>query len=257
MMGRLADKTALITGAASGIGRATAVLFAREGAKVVVTDIDVCGAAGTVEAIVAEGGTAVAIALDVTSESNWPSAIDMVLTTWGRLDVLVNNAGISHERPLVETTLDHWRRVMAVNLDGVFLGMAAAINAMRRANGGSIVNVSSMSGVKAAPGAAAYCASKAGVIMLTKAAALECRDANWPIRVNCVVPGGVKTPIWEFTTLWPAIATCDEWNAPVTAVPGRRFAEPGEIAQAILFLASDESSYVTAAALPVDGGGTA
>jgi NAD(P)-dependent dehydrogenase (short-subunit alcohol dehydrogenase family) len=256
-MARLARKVALVTGAASGIGRATAIVLAREGANVAVTDIDICGAASTVEAIITEGGSAIPLALDVTSEPAWQSAIDTAIAVWGQLDILVNNAGISHERSITETTLDQWRRVLAVNLDGVFLGTAAAIRAMSRGRGGSIINVSSLSGAKAAPGAAAYCASKAGVIMLTKTAALECAGANPPISVNCILPGGVKTPMWESTTLWPAIAETDEWQATVGLPPSKRFAQPEEIAQAILFLASNESSYITAAALPIDAGASA
>lgn len=255
--GRLCDKIALITGAASGIGRETALLFAREGAKVAASDVNEKGVDETARAIDAAGGSSVSILLDVTSEAAWKAAMHAVEDAWGAPNILVNCAGITADAPLTELTLAQWRRVMATNLDGTFLGTAAAIKAMSPRGRGSIINVSSVSGMKASPGASAYCASKAAVIQLSKTAALECARANTTIRVNCVVPGGVKTPMWETTPMWPQIASTDAWEASIHTTPLHRFAHPLEIAQAILFLASDESSFITGTALVVDGGYTA
>ena len=255
--GRVAGKAALVAGGASGIGRAAALLLAREGAKVAVADLDQAGAAETATQIRAAGGVALARRLDVTAEADWQAACDTVEQTWGGLHVLVNSAGITFVRPVEEMTLEEWRRVLAVNLDGVFLGTRAGVRAMRRGGRGSIINVASASGIKAAAGASAYCASKAGVIMLTRTVALECIQRNENIRVNAVAPGGVKTPLWRQTPLWEEVSASEAWNAPPGTSPGKRFAEPEEVAQVILFLASDESSFITAAALAVDGGYTA
>ncbi len=255
--GRLAGKAAIVTGAASGIGRSTALLFAREGAKVAVCDIDAEGAEEVASEIRKSRREGMALALDVTDEKAWASCIEKVQSVWGRLDILVNSAGIADEAPLTRLTTAQWRRVLSVNLEGTFLGIASAMRAMKATGRGSIVNVSSLSGVKASAGAAAYCASKAGVIQLTRVAALECANDGHNIRVNCVTPGGVKTPMWEKTPLWPGISTCEEWTAPADAPPLKRFAEPIEVARAILFLASDESSYVSGAALALDGGASA
>jgi 3(or 17)beta-hydroxysteroid dehydrogenase len=257
MTDRFAGRVAFITGAASGIGRATALLIARQGARVVAADIDEAGLAETVEAITAGGGTAIGRALDVTSESSWVAAMEAAERLWERLDVLVNCAGITLVRSVAEMSTDEWRRVLAVNLDGVFLGTRAGILAMRRSGGGSIVNVASASGIKAAATASAYCASKAGVIMFTKAAALECAQDGLRIRINAVAPGGVKTPMWDKTEESAAIMGTEAWKAAADAPIGRRFADPDEVARVILFLASDEASYVTAAVLPIDAGYTA
>lgn len=260
--GRLANKTALITGAASGIGKATAILLAREGAKVAVADIDGNGAQNTASEIVLLGGMAVAYSLDVTSDDDWQRVIDDLLKKWGRLDILVNNAGISFAKPLVEMSLAEWRKVFAVNLDGVFLGTKHGTIAMRKGGGGSIINVASASGIKAGPGASAYCASKAAVRMLSKVAALECAQNGDNIRVNTILPGGVMTPMWESMEFWQEMKAQTgnaeaSWQALSQDVPLKRFAKPDEIAAAILYLASDESAFVTAAELVIDGGYTA
>jgi 3(or 17)beta-hydroxysteroid dehydrogenase len=255
--GRVAGKVALVTGAASGIGAATARLLAREGAKVAAADLDEPGAARTVDVITAAGGTALACRLDVTAEADWQAATGLVERAWGLLDVLVNCAGIAFVRPVADMTLVEWRRVLAVNLDGVFLGTQAGIRAMRTRKRGSIVNVASASGLKAAPGGSAYCASKAAVIHFSRTAALECRDNDKSIRINCVAPGGVKTPMWDKVSGMSEITKSEAWNAPPDTAPGKRFAEADEIARCILFLASDEASYVTGAVLAVDGGYTA
>ncbi len=260
--GRVARKVALVTGAASGIGQATALLLAHEGATVAVTDIRESGAHKVAKKIVDDGGKALAISLDVTSESAWQNAMQLVLASHGRLDIAVNNAGLSAAAPVTETTLTEWRRLMAVNLDGVFLGTKYAILAMRRGSGGSIVNVSSASGIKASAGASAYCTSKAAVIQFSKTVALECAQRNDNIRVNTILPAGVMTPLWEEMDFWKNLVTEHgsteaAWRALAQSTPLKRFARPEEIARGILFLASEESSYMTGSELVLDGGYTA
>jgi NAD(P)-dependent dehydrogenase (short-subunit alcohol dehydrogenase family) len=252
--GRVAGKAALVTGGASGIGRAAALLLARDGAAVAVADVNEAGAASVAQEL---GRGAIPLRLDVTSEADWQAAVDGVVKAFGRLDVLVNSAGVAFTGMITDATLAEWRRVMAVNLDGVFLGTRAALRLMVPQGAGSVVNVASASGVKATPGGSAYGASKAAVIHFTRSAAMEAAQAGTCVRVNAVAPGGVKTPLWQTIPLGQQIMTSEEWAAPRTAPPHKRFAEPDEVAQAILFLASDESSYVTAACLAVDGGYTA
>jgi len=258
-MERIRGKAALVTGAASGIGRATAVLFAREGGRVLLTDVDASGE--TVgESIRWEGGEARFLRHDVTDESSWAGAVRGAVEAFGRLDILVNNAGISLAKPLGEMTLADWRRLMAVNLDGVFLGTREAVRAMRRTGGGAIVNVSSASGLVGSPTASAYCASKGGVRLFTKAVALEV--AGDGIRVNSVHPGGVKTPIWAKADFWPGLVAQSgsedaAFQALAGAAPLGRLADPEEIAEAILYLASDASKFVTGSELVIDGGYTA
>jgi NAD(P)-dependent dehydrogenase (short-subunit alcohol dehydrogenase family) len=195
----------LVTGAASGIGSATARLLADEGAAVVLTDIAAEAGQQVAEEISRSGGKAVFLALDVTDEAAWEAVTDRILHDFASFDVAVNNAGIAASRPVAEMTLAEWRRVLQINLDGVFLGTRHAIRAMQRGSSGSIINVASASGIKASAGASAYCASKAAVRMLSKTAALECIAAGWKIRVNVVSPGGVKTPIWEKMEFWPRL----------------------------------------------------
>lgn len=254
---RFAGQVALVTGAASGIGQATAVLLAEEGARVLVADIDEARMAETVARITRAGGVASARPLDVMSESAWDAAIDDVTKRWGPLHVLVNSAGIALVCGVADMTLDQWRRVLSINLDGVFLGTRAGIRAMRGSGGGSIVNVSSASGLKAAAASSAYCASKAAVIHFSKSAALECANDGSGIRINVVAPGGVKTPLWSKTEGAAAIVESEIWQASAAAPLGKRFAEPVEIASCIAFLASAEASYVTGAVLPIDAGYTA
>ena len=258
--GRVAGKFALVAGGASGIGRSVAVLLAAEGAAVAVADRDETGARETAARIAAAGGVAQAHPLDVTSEEAWRTTTDALLAAAGRLDVLVNAAGVSYAQPIADMPLAEWRRVLAVNLDGVFLGTQAALRAMRPRKQGSVVNIASAAGIKAIPGAAAYCTSKAGVVMLSRAAALEAAADG--VRVNCVLPGGVKTPLWRQMAFWPEfVAQHGNEDAAFAAlgqnVPLKRYAEPDEVARAILYLASDESAYVTGAELVIDGGYTA
>ena len=257
---RLQGKTALITGAGSGIGQATATLFAAEGARVAVTDLDGGQADAVATRIREECGECFARVLDVRVEADWAAAIAELTDRWGGLNVLVANAGVSFARPIWEMSLEEWRSVHAVNLDGVFLGTKHAIRAMKaQGRGGSIVIVSSASGVKASAGASAYCSSKAGVRQFAKAVALECAPDG--IRVNTVVPAGVVTAMWErmpfFDELRRERGDAAAWQSLAASTPLARFARPAEIAAGILFLSSDDASYMTGSDLVIDGGYTA
>ena len=252
--GRFAGRVALVTGAGSGIGRATALRLAREGGLVYCADLNETAARAVAEEAGAESAH---IKLDVTDEPSWEAAISVILARCSRLDLLVNSAGISAGAPLPDMTFAEWRRVLSVNLDGAFLATKHALRAMR-STGGSIVHVSSASGIKPAAGAAAYSAGKAGVCMLAKTAARECRDNGWPVRVNTVCPAGVKTPLWTsmpfFQELTRRTGSEEAAFATLAAGPGGPFAEPGEIVGAILFLCSDEARFITGTDLLVDGG---
>jgi NAD(P)-dependent dehydrogenase (short-subunit alcohol dehydrogenase family) len=251
---RFKGRAALVTGAASGIGRAAALRLAAEGAAVLCADVNEEGAASTA----AEAGPAAQAArLDVTVEADWEAAVRRVEEVAGRLDLLVNSAGVSAGAPLPEMALSDWRRVLAINLDGAFLGTKHAIRAMRK-DGGSVIHIASASGIRAAPGAAAYSVSKAGLGMLVKAAAKECRDAAIGVRVNAICPGGVKTPMWStmpfFRELVERLGSEEAAYDSMSSGPGDRFAEPEDVVSAILFLASDEARFITGVELLVDGG---
>jgi 3(or 17)beta-hydroxysteroid dehydrogenase len=260
----LAGHAALVSGAASGIGRATAQALAAEGARVLLADRNLAEAEEAAEAIRAAGGEARAQPLEVTSEEGWETAVGELLRRWGRLDVAVLAAGISHASPLVDTEFADWRRLFSVNLDGCFLGLRAAARAMRGVASaerqGRIVLVSSASGKKATPGAAAYAASKAAVSMLARSAALELAPEH--VRVNAVLPGGVRTPLWEGMTFFQELVRSEgglegAWRALEAQAPGpgqRRLAAPEEIALGILYLVSDASTFVTGVELAMDGG---
>ena len=247
---RLAGKVAIVTGGASGIGESTSRVFVREGAKVVIGDID--EARGN--ALASElGDDAVFQALDVTSESAWDAAVGAATSRWGRLDVVVNNAGMSGAkgRPVVEdVVLDDWNDVFAVNSTGVMLGTRAGIAEMRKAGGGSIINVSSIFGIVGSRAGAAYHASKGAARTFSKAAAVQYAKDN--IRVNSVHPGFTDTPMTVDIHSDPEI---HEFRVGMT--PMGRLGKPEDIANGILYLASDESSWVTGIELVIDGGETA
>ncbi|MBX7218845.1 MAG: SDR family oxidoreductase [Blastocatellia bacterium] len=257
------QQSVLVTGAASGIGQATALAFGQAGALVWCADLRLEKVEETARHIATSGGTGHAIQLDVTAETDWEKAVEAIFQASGRLDVLVNSAGISHAAPIAEMPLEDWRRVLAINLDGTFLGTKHAVRAMRQAGGsGAIINISSASGLKAAPGASAYCASKAAVIMFSQAVAKECIAHGDRIRVNCICPAGVKTPMWESMPFFQELVTQSGSVAGAYAMLAKdalegRFAEAAEIAQAALYLASDAAKYVTGTELVVDGGFTA
>ena len=251
-MGRLQDKIALITGGASGIGRAAAHLFAEEGATVVIADRDEAAAQAAATAI---GGRASFQRLDVTAEDRWIAVTDALVRDRGRLDILINSAGVSLLKDIEATTLDEWRVLMAVNLDGTFLGCKHAVRVMKE-RGGSIVNMSSVAGLIGSGFLAAYCASKGGVRLLTKAVALHCARKGYNIRCNSVHPSFADTPMLE--GMVAAARNPDKLAASFTAAaPLGRLAQPIEVARTILFLASDESVFTTGAELVVDGGLTA
>lgn len=257
-MARLSGKVALVTGAASGLGAATARRLARDGAAVLLTDRDL-GGEDVAGSIAAAGGQAAFRLHDVTSHSDWAAAVEHAVADFGRLDILVNNAGVAGGRhDLMDHSYDAWRQILSVNLDGVFLGLRHAGPRIAASNadggGGSIINLSSILGKVGMAGAAAYCASKGGVALLTKAAALEWAPLG--IRVNSVHPGFIDTPMVS-----GALADREDGNemrvALIAAHPLGRFGMPREIGDVIAFLASDEASFITGAELVVDGGYTA
>ena len=245
---RLAGKVALVSGAASGMGQSEATIFAREGAKVVVADILEMEGKQVADKIAAGGGQARFVKLDVTSEAEWDAAVKAAVDAFGKLDVLVNNAGISgtYDQDMLSSAA--WDKVMAVNATGVFLGMRAAIPLMKKAGGGAIVNISSISGFVGQDGVhMAYNASKGAVRIMTKTAAVQL--AGDGIRVNSVHPGFMPPMRTSKTSADPT------WRAKMLgAVPMKREGRVEEVAHAVLFLASDEASYITGTELVVDGG---
>lgn len=252
MSGRLSGKVALITGAASGIGLATARRFAQEDATVILADRDAAGLAAALAGLQAGGDRHLAMALDVTLEAAWIAVMKDIRSRCGRLDILVNNAGFGRFRSIADTTLDEWRATLAVNLDSVFLGTKHALPLLAEGGRGAIVNMSSMRGLVAGPNSGAYSAAKAGVRLFSKVTALECAAAGNGVRVNSVHPGHVETPLTAAAYANPEIAR--EFLA---HTPLGRFAQPREIADLILFLASDEASYMTGSEVTIDGGVTA
>jgi NAD(P)-dependent dehydrogenase (short-subunit alcohol dehydrogenase family) len=249
---RLDEKVVIITGAKSGIGLATAVRFAREGAKVVVADVS--DASQQVDEIVQHGGEARFIDVDVSVESQVAALIERTTAAFGHVDILVNNAGIELAKTVPQTTEPEWTRLMDINLKGVFLCCKAAIPAMQRSSGGVIVNVASELGLVGGSDIAAYAASKGGVVQLTKAMAIDhCRDG---IRVNCIAPGPVSTPLLN-QIIESSPNPQEERQSIIRKTLLKRLARPEEIANVIVFVASDEASYMTGAVVSVDGGWTA
>ena len=255
-MKRVKGKVALVTGGAMGIGEACARLLATEGAAVAVTDVNVERGSTIAEQINCGGGAAMFIEHDVGDESAWRRAIEATLQKFGRLDVVVNNAGLGIGGDVEHATLDDWRRLMRVNLDGVFLGTKYGVQTLRRFGGGSIVNLSSIEGLVGDPNLAAYNSSKGGVRLLTKSAALYCAKAGYKIRVNSVHPGYIWTPMVE--NYLRAAGDVEGGRRQLDALhPLGHVGEPNDIAYGVLYLASDESKFVTGTELVIDGGYTA
>lgn len=243
------EKVALVTGGGSGLGRACSQLLAGRGARVVVADVDDEGGAATVAECEAAGGEATYVRTDVTKEAEVAAAVAAAVEGWGRLDVAINNAGINGPtKPVADYTLEEWNAVMAVNLNGIFLGLRHEVPQMLRQGGGAIVNTSSGAGLVGFALLPAYVASKHAVLGLTKAAALAYVQAG--VRVNAVCPGSTRTPLLEgFMAQSPEIERAMEQSAPIG-----RLARPEEIAEAMVWLCSDAASFVVGHALSVDGG---
>ena len=248
---RLEGKVAIISGGARGMGAAEAKLFAREGAKVIICDVLEDEGRQTEAEINEVGGDAVFVKLDVTSQDEWENAVNTAIERFGKLDILVNNAGIIVQSTIEDMTVELWDKVMDVNAKGVFLGTKTAIPHMKEVGGGSIVNISSISGIVGQDNVnAGYNASKGAVRIFTKAAAVQYAKEN--IRVNSIHPGPIATPM-------TAEGRADPERVALTAerTPLGRYGEPEEVANAVLFLASDEASYETGSEIVVDGGYTA
>ena len=245
---RLEGKVALISGGARGMGAAEARMFASEGASVVIGDVLEDEGRRVAAEIGEAAGQALFVALDVTSESQWRDAIDAAESTFGRLDVLVNNAGIGGGGNVEETTEADWDRTMDINAKGVFLGTKIAIPAMRRSGGGSIINISSQLGIVGVDNSSPqYQASKGAVRLLTKSTAIQ--YAREGIRANSVHPGPIVTPMTE-----AGRADQDRYDLTISRIPLGRYGEPNDVAYGVLFLASDESSFMTGSELVIDGG---
>lgn len=255
-IGRLQGKIALVTGASQGIGEQTAAQLAKEGAIVIVSDIQDEKGRNVAKKI---GQNAIYLHLDVSSEKDWSSAIDKILKDFSKLDVLVNNAGITGFQEGFglqdpeHATLESWRAVHAVNSDGVFLGCKYAIHAMKNNPGSSIINISSRSGLVGIPLAAAYASSKAAVRNHTKSVALYCASQGYKIRCNSIHPAAILTPMWE-----PMLGTGDQRESNILAIakdiPMQKMGNADDVANAVVFLASDESKYITGIELTIDGG---
>jgi NAD(P)-dependent dehydrogenase (short-subunit alcohol dehydrogenase family) len=252
-MGRLNGKVAIITGAASGMGRATAVRFAGEGAKIVIADLNKEGGDATARDCRENGSDAVFQKTDVSTEVDVKAAVDRAVKEFGRLDIIYNNAGLGGAvGPIEQIEMENWNRTMGILLTGVFLGIKHAIPEMRKAGGGSIISTASIAGIQGYAGIHAYSAAKAGVINLTRSAATEL--AKDKIRVNCICPGGINTPL-IYGNIPGGENTAAQFLSKMQ--PMQREGRPDDIANMALFLASDESEWITGAAMVVDGGYTA
>jgi len=242
----LENKVAIVTGAGSGIGQETAILFAKHGAKVVVSDVNEAGGKETINKIEAAGGTSMWVRADVSKPADCENLAKEALAKYGRLDIACNNAGISGEQsPLADMSIENWQHVISVNLDSVFYCMKYQIPAMLKTGGGSIVNISSILGSVGFPGASAYVAAKHGMVGLTRTAALD--HSAQGIRVNAVGPGFIETPL---------LSGLDEnlKGMLVSMHPIGRLGQPAEVAELILWLSSDKASFATGAYYPIDGG---
>jgi NAD(P)-dependent dehydrogenase (short-subunit alcohol dehydrogenase family) len=245
---RLKGKAAIVTGAGNGIGAATARLFAAQGASVLLTDVDEAALAATLKRIAAEGGEAISMRQDVSSQAEWGDVVTAAVGRFGKLDILVNNAGVRPDAELGQITLEDWNRVIAVDLTGPFLGTQAVLPEMLKAGGGSIVNVSSVAAIMGGP-IAHYHSAKAGVRALTRSTAFA--YAKQRIRANAVYPGLIETKLTEAMLADPAFVTRMQ-----ATVPLPYFGSGADVAYGILFLASDEAKFVTGSDLVIDGGRT-
>jgi NAD(P)-dependent dehydrogenase (short-subunit alcohol dehydrogenase family) len=246
-MGRLDNKVAIITGAAGGMGKADALLFVQEGAKVAITDLQEDKIKDVVAEIEALGGEAIGFKHNVASEEDWVRVVDETVQQFGKIDILVNNAGVSNATPFMDLTVEGWEKTMSINVTSIFLGQKYVIPHMIEAGGGSIVNISSIAGLTGGSGAGPYTASKGAVRMLTKATAVDYAKHN--IRCNSVHPGYIETPM---TVDLFKDEQMMQWFQSQTPLP--RLGKAEDIARGVLFLASDESSYITGVELPIDGG---
>ncbi len=258
-MNRVEEKVALVTGGRRGLGRAIAIMLAKEGAKVVITDRKEEGSKDVLKAIKATGNEGIFLLHDVREEEEWKRVIDETVSRFGKLDILVNNAGVGAGKNIEDVTLDEWRWVMSINLDGVFLGTKYAIEAMKKTGGGSIINMSSIEGIVGDARMAAYDTSKGGLRTLSKSAALHCAKRGYNIRINTVHPGFIDTAMVR------GFLKAQAKDGDVTAArkalealhPIGHLGEPDDVAYAVLYLASDESKFATGSELVVDGGYTA
>jgi NAD(P)-dependent dehydrogenase (short-subunit alcohol dehydrogenase family) len=251
---QLNQRVAVITGAGSGIGRAMALRFAAAGARIVAADVNAAAAASTAEAVQAQGGAAVSFAIDVVEPAQVQTMIDFGRTSFGRIDILCNNAGIGSTTTVVDETIAHWDTVMAVNVKSVFLGCKYVLPHMIEQGGGVIINTASVAGMVGIVNRAAYCASKGAVIALTKQVALDFVQHN--IRVNCLCPGTVDSP-WVGRLLNQTADPAATRRALEARQPMGRLGTPEEIAGAALYLASDDAAFITGSGLVIDGGWTA
>jgi meso-butanediol dehydrogenase / (S,S)-butanediol dehydrogenase / diacetyl reductase len=251
MTGKLEGKVAVVTAGGSGIGAATARRFAREKASVVIADLSRTRAAAVASAITEEGGNARWLKMDASDPEGVQAAIRLAMDSWGRLDVMFNNAGLGTVEALESMTLETWNRILAVTLTSAFLGIKYSLPIMRKQGAGSIVNTASISGIAGDYGMSAYNAAKAGVINLARAAALE--NAQYGIRINCVCPGAINTRVAQVL----GGNDVEGFKRRLGQNPVGRIGEPDEIANAVCFLASDEASFVTGTTIVVDGGLTA
>jgi NAD(P)-dependent dehydrogenase (short-subunit alcohol dehydrogenase family) len=255
-MNRLNNKVALITGAAMGIGEACARLMAKEGASVAISDVNVERGSSLAEEINCTGRAAAFLEQDVGDEAQWRRVIEAVVDRFGRLDTVVNNAGLGIGGDVEHTTLDEGHRLMRVNLDGAILGTKYGVQTLRRFGGGSIVNLSSIEGLVGDPNLAAYNSSKGGVRLLTKSAALYCAKAGYNIRVNSVHPGYIWTPMVE--SYLKGAGNVEGGKEILNAMhPVGHIGQPNDIAYGVVYLASDESKFMTGSELVIDGGYTA
>jgi 3(or 17)beta-hydroxysteroid dehydrogenase len=251
---RVKGKVALVTGSASGIGKATALLLAKEGAKVIVSDINMAGGKEVDAQIKKDGGESCFIKLDVTIERDWVKAMEKIVARFGKLDILVNNAGDALIKSIEDSTIKDFRYIFTLDVEGVFLGTKYAFGVMKNSGGGAIINMSSQSGIKGGKDSSIYCAAKAAVRLFTKAAAIEGSKTGYDynIRVNSVHPGVIETPLLK--RLGPTFKDKKTKAAMDDQIRIGRNGQPIDVARTVLFLASDDASYITGSEFVVDGG---